>query len=139
MTDRGITAKRLQDLHACSRQIETFRSIWGDGPAPMTIEAAVENAEKFVWDWAAEKLLSPGALVEYSRATAPALAEYDRAEAAAWAEFYRDTDAALDKRDRAIAAAWAEYKRATAPARAEYKRAKARAFAEAYRRQETGE
>lgn len=74
-----ITAKRLEELGACKDQIATFRAIWGDGPAPMTIEAAVENAEKFSWGWAAAEFLSPEAWAKYNRATDEAWAEYRRA------------------------------------------------------------
>ena len=102
-----ITAKRLEKLGACQDQVDAFRAIWGDGPAPMTVEAAVEaaleHAQVFKWDWAAYQILSD----------------------AAWAEY-----------DHATASAWAEYKRARAAVFAEYNRACARAFAEAYIKQE---
>jgi hypothetical protein len=118
-----ITAKRLEELGACQRQIAAFRKLWGDGPAPMTVEAAVEHAEAFVWEQFARMFLKAPARDEYRRATGPARAEYERARTAAWAE-----------------AAWAEaaeFERATAPAWADLKRACARAFAEAYIKQET--
>ena len=111
-----ITAKRLEELGACQCQIATFRAIWGDGPAPMTVEAAVEHAETFNWEWAARYLLTYAARAEYERATASTRAQYDRA-----------------KYERAV------FGRATAPAWAECKRACARAFAEAYINQEDEE
>jgi hypothetical protein len=120
-----ITAKRLKELGACQDQIDAFRAIWGDGPAPMTVEAAIDHAEAFDWRWAARMLLTDAAYAEYDRATAPAWAEYGRATAAARAEY-----------DRATAPAWAEYKRAMSAAWAEYWRARARAFATLYIKQE---
>ena len=120
-----ITAKRLEELKACQPQIDAFRAIWGDGPAPMTVEAAVDHAEKFDWTWAADNLLSRKARAEYDRAIAPARAEYERVEAPAWAEYER----------RLGTPAWAEYRSVEALAWAEYNRAHARAFAEAYIRQ----
>jgi hypothetical protein len=48
-----ITAKRLERLGVCQRQIDTFRALWGEGPAPMTVEAATDNAALFDWNRAA--------------------------------------------------------------------------------------
>ena len=115
-----ITAKRLEELGACQDQVAAFRAIWGDGPAPMTVEAAVEHAQTFNWKWAAQYLL-----------TYAARAEYKRAAKEAWAEYYRA------EYERAADVAWAEYYRAKDAAWAEYERARARAFAEAYIKQET--
>ena len=143
-----ITAKRLERLGACQIQIVAFRALWGDGPAPMTVEAAVEHAQTFNWGWAARRLLAPSAGAEYDRARAsaweefdraraPAYAEYERARAPAWAEYMRAAASAWEEYLRARAPAWAEYERAEAAAWADFKRACARAFAEAYIEQET--
>ena len=146
-----ITAKRLEDLKACRDQIDQFRQIWKDGPAPMTVEAAVENADAFNWEWIACRVLATPAKVEYERAMLKAGAEYDCAIAPAEAEYVRaialakagaEYDCAIAPAEaeyvRAIAPAkaWTEYKRAKKPADAEYMRAMARAFAEAYIAQE---
>ncbi len=124
-----ITAKRLEELGARQHQIDAFRKIWGDGPAPMTVEAAVEHAEAFIWNWAARYLLTDAARAEYERALVAARAEFDRADKAKWAEFQR-------ARASAWASAYAEYQRADASARADLKRACARAFATLYIAQE---
>jgi hypothetical protein len=87
----------------------------------MTVEAALEHARTFSWEWAAVRLLAPSARAEYERAAAPAWAEFKRA----WAKY-----------DRARASARAELDRTTAPAWADLKRTCARAFAEAYINQE---
>ena len=131
-----ITAERLERLGACQEQIEKFRQIWKDGPAPMTVESAVENADAFNWDWAARYLLTPDNQDEYKRAIAPAGAEYERAEAPAMAEYKRAIAPAWAEYERAEAPAGAEYERATASAWAEYERAMARAFATLYIAQE---
>jgi hypothetical protein len=128
-----ITAKRLEELGACQSQIDAFRALWGDGPAPMTVETALEHAQTFEWEWAADKLLTDAARAEYERARAAAWAEAARAEAA---EFERATAPALAEYLRARASAWDEYDRAKDAAWAEFERAKARAFAEAYIKQE---
>jgi hypothetical protein len=142
-----ITAKRLEELGACQDQVDAFRAIWGDGPAPMTVEAAVEHAQTFNWEWFARYLLTNAAWAEFERATAPARADrkraeasawskFERAEAPAWAEFERARASAWAEYERARAPAWAEFERARASAWAEYERACARAFAEAYINQE---
>jgi hypothetical protein len=130
-----ITAKWLERLGASQRQIAAFRKLWGDGPAPMTVEAAVDNAEAFDWGWFARYLLTDAAWDEYMRAEASAWAEFERAEAAARAEYDRSTVSAFIF-ERAEASARAELDRTTAPAWADLKRTCARAFAEAYINQE---
>jgi hypothetical protein len=84
-----ITAKRLEELGACRDQVDAFRAIWGDDPAPMTVEAALEHARTFSWEWAAVRLLAPSARAEYQRATAPAYDEFERALASARADLKR--------------------------------------------------
>ena len=125
-----ITAERLEKLGACQQQIDQFRALWDEGPAPMTIEAAVENANAFNWEWAACRFLAAPARAEYKRAEAAVLAEFERAIAPARAEFERATAAVLAECERAEVASWAEYKRAEASAQAEYERAMAPAWAE---------
>jgi hypothetical protein len=131
-----ITAKRLEELGACQDQVDAFRALWGDDPAPMTVEAALEHAQTFDWYRAARYLLTDAAWAEYERARVAAKAEFDRATASAWDEYGRATAKAWTKFERAEASAWAEFERAEALARAEFKRACARAFAEAYINQE---
>ncbi len=121
-----ITAARLEELGACQDQIDAFRKIWGDGPAPMTVETALEHAQVFNWNWAADKLLSDAEQAEYDRAEAWAYAEYVRAWKAAGAEYDRARASAREEYERA----WAKYERATASAREEYERAWAAAWAD---------
>ena len=60
-----INVARLRKKLACSGQIRVFIAVVGYGDAPLTIEFAVEHAEKFDWDWAAEKLLSIEDYLDY--------------------------------------------------------------------------
>ena len=106
---KKLTLETLTAAHACTSQVDLFRSLFG-AETEVTLEICLAHASEFEWSWAATCLL-----------TAEARPEYERAIAAAWAE-----------RDRAIAAARAEYKRAIAAARAERDRAMARSFARAY-------
>ena len=108
-----ITLRMLREREACDKQVELFRSLFGDA-VEVTEDAAVAVADRFDWDWAARHFLK-----------APAGAEYDRVTAAAGAEY-----------DRVRAPAWAEYDRVRAPALAEYDRVMARTFARLYRGQE---
>ena len=52
-----ITTKLLKSKGACADQIRLFAKLFPAG-APLTVETAVSVADKFDWDWAAEKLLS---------------------------------------------------------------------------------
>ncbi len=74
-----ITAKRLEALGACRDQIERFRELFGDGAAPLTVDAALSAAGEFDWDWdwAARNLLSAPARKLYSETCAPAWKLYD--------------------------------------------------------------
>jgi hypothetical protein len=131
-----ITASRLEQLKACRQQVDAFRTIWGDGAAPMTVEAAAEHATTFDWDWAARRFLSPAAFAGYLRAVEAAWAAYVHAEVAANDEYDRAVEAARVGYNRAKVAAQADYHRIEAAAQADYRRAQARAFAECYINQE---
>lgn len=110
-----ITAAKLESLKACSAQIATFRELFGEGPAPMTVETAVEYADTFDWDWAAQHLLDHSARRTYNETLAPIRRTYYEARA----PILRAYDAAR------------------APIRRTYNEGKARAFAEAYILQES--
>ena len=76
-----IDVRLLKAKGACAPQVTRFRELFGDGPAPMTVEAAVAVASEFDWDWAAVNLLS-----------APAWKLYDETRDAAW-KLYVETRA----------------------------------------------
>jgi len=110
---KQITLRMLREREACDKQVELFRSLFGDA-AQVTEDAAVAVADRFNWDWAASNFLTAAALTEYDRVGAAARAEYDRVRAPALAE----------------------YDRVGAAARAEFYRVTARTFARLYRGQE---
>ena len=79
-----ITLAHLKSSGACSDQVELFQKLFG-AEAEITVVGCLAVADKFDWDWAAEKFLTAPALAEYERVTAPAWAEYQRVRATAWA------------------------------------------------------
>ncbi len=129
MKNLVITAKQLEAMKACEKQIRIFREKFGESVSFTSEAEAKETAAIFAavfdFDWAAKNMLREEAWAEYERATGAALAEYERATGPALAEY-----------ERATGPAWAEYKRATGAARAEYERATGAAFASAFWKQE---
>lgn len=123
----SITAKRLEEIGAGQGQIDAFRNLWGDGPASMTVDAAVENAETFDWDLFAQLFLTRRARAKYRGAATRAQTKYSREADAAVGVWMRTDDSEAGD---------VEYKRAEGVAWAEYNRAKARAFATLYIEQE---
>ncbi len=115
-----LTSERLIELGACEEQIEKFDEIFPEG-TDVTIELAVQHANTFNWNWAAEKLLTTQALQEYERINAQALQEYERVRVPAWQEYRRVNAQALQ-----------EYYRVRVPALQEYQRVNAQAFAETF-------
>ena len=124
-----ITYEQLESLDACEDQLNLFQSLFGE-EVEVTRELVITHADKFDWDWAAEKLLPRKKSAEYERVRAPAWAEYERVRAPAWAEYERVRAPAWAEYKRVTAQALAEYKRVTAQALAEYKRVTAQALAE---------
>jgi len=115
-----LKLQQLIDADACSKQVELFRSTFGD-QVEVTVELALSVFDKFDWDFAARKFLS-----------APALAEYEKVRAAALAEYYKVMAAALAEYDKVRAAALAEYDKVRAAALAEYDKVRAAAWANLY-------
>jgi len=120
-----ITAKLLERMDACKDQVAVFRELFSEGAAPMSVDVALQYADRFDWDWAAKRLLKGSERAEYNRVRALALAEYNSVKASARDEYGRVT-----------APARAEYDRVRASARAEYDRVKASTFARLYIEQE---
>ena len=89
---KTITLAQLRKLGACKDQVALFKVTFGSS-VEVTVEAAVEHADKFDFDWAAGKLLSAPARAEYEKVCAAALAEYEKVCAPAWAIAYlNDTE-----------------------------------------------
>ena len=114
-----VTAESLQDLHACTDQVDLFRSTFPRGTR-VTRAALVKAAGAGLdlgW-WAVNALPAP-LLAEYKRQQAPLWAEYKRQQAPLWAEY-----------ERQQASLWAEYDRQQAPLLAEYERQRALVLAD---------
>ena len=126
-----ITVALLRSKGACEDQVDTFRSLFGDA-APLTVEAAVENAASFDWNWAADRLLSAPARVEYRKVHDAARAEYEKVRDADWAEYEKVRDAAWAEYRKVSAPARAEYEKVSDAARAEYQKVRACTFARLY-------
>jgi hypothetical protein len=134
MTIQPITYELLKSKGACAGALADFRRIFGD-TAPLTVEAAVVNAQTFDWDFAAHRFLSASAWKAYNEAKASAWKAYDEATAPALKAYNEATASAEKAYDEARASAGKAYNEATAPALKACDEAKARAFAEAYMEQ----
>ena len=102
-----ITTKLLKSKGACADQIRLFAKLFPAG-APLTVETAVSVADKFNWDWAAEKLLSADGCNAYHAATKPARDAYDAAIKPALDAYYAAIKPARDAYSAARATAFAE-------------------------------
>jgi len=101
-----LKLQQLIDANACSKQVELFRSTFGD-QVEVTVELALSVFDKFYWDFAARKFLSAPAWAEYEKVRAAALAEYDKVMAPALAEFEKVRAPAWAEFEKVRAAAWA--------------------------------
>ena len=128
---RTLTLETLRAKHACAEQVKRFKATFGES-VEITEALCASVATQFDFNWVAENLLSPAALAEYQRVTAPALAEYERVKAPALAEYQRVVAPALTEYQRVTAPPRAEYERVTGPALAEYQRVKAQVWAIRY-------
>ena len=106
MKSRILELQTLVNNGACAEQVRLFREKFGESVF-VTEDLCVSVAREFDFNWAARHLLSPAALDEYERVTAPAWAEYERVKASARAEYERVTAPALAEYERATAAAFA--------------------------------
>ena len=110
-----ITLKQLRLKGACWEQADLFKGAFG-GEVEVTMDNAVQYADKFDWTWAAEHLLPAPAETAYWEATAPARKAYEEAMAPA-VTAYRE----------AMAPVWTAYQEARAPALKAYEEAMATA------------
>ena len=114
-----ITAVSLRRLGACEDQVAIFAATFRRGLRPASTQAGRDRqarvlvAAKLNVKWAAMRLLTPAARVEFDRVLVAAQAEYDRVLVAAWAECDRVCAAALAENGR-VRAALAEYDRVRA-------------------------
>lgn len=89
---RTLTLKQLIVAVACEDQVELFKRLFGDS-VEVTVERAVSVADRFDWDWAAGRLLSPAARKAFNEAEAAARKEYNEVVVPAWWA-YREAKAA---------------------------------------------
>jgi len=88
MSEAIITPEMLEKLGASRNQLTLFRVLWPEGIVP-TLEWADEYASEIDCDWAAANFLSPSALKEFDRITAPAREEFYSVTRPKWAEYRR--------------------------------------------------
>ena len=110
-----ITLKQLRLKGACWEQADLFKAAFGE-KVEVTMDNAVQYADKFDWTWAAEHLLPAPALKAYEEAVAPAGKAYREAVAPA-EKAYQEAMATAGKACReAMAPAEKAYLEAAAPA-----------------------
>ena len=74
---RKVTYNDLLRLGACDDYRDQFRDDFGlDGEVLVTVDLAVEQADRWDWQWAAHKLLTPEGYEEWETADKPAIAAY---------------------------------------------------------------
>jgi hypothetical protein len=88
MKSRTLKLQTIIDKRACPEQVKLFRKVFGKS-VRVTEPLCVRMANQFDFTWAAQNLLTPEGVTEYTRVIAPALAEYARVRAPAWAEYER--------------------------------------------------
>ena len=125
-----ITLKQLRLKDACSEQVELFKATFGE-KVEVTMDNAVQYADKFDWQWAAEHLLPAPAEKAYWEATAPAREAYWEATAPARKAYQEAKATALKAYREAVATAGKAYWKATATAGKAYQEAVATAFVNA--------
>lgn len=82
-----ITVKMLRELRACQKQIDTFVEIFGES-APMDVQVAVDNADKFDWKWIAVRTLTDENWKVYYETCFSGCLVYEEAFARTFAELY---------------------------------------------------
>jgi hypothetical protein len=99
-----ITLKQLRLKGACWEQADLFKAAFGE-KVEVTMDNAVQYADKFDWTWAAEHLLPAPAWKAYLEAKAPAGKAYQEAVATAGKAY-----------QKAMATVWKAYLEARATA-----------------------
>jgi hypothetical protein len=122
-----ITLKQLRLKGACWEQAQLFEAAFGE-KVEVTMDNAVQYADKFDWQWAAEHLLPAPAEKAYWEATAPAREAYWEATAPARKAYQEAKATALKAYREAVATAGKAYWKATATAGKAYQEAVATAL-----------
>jgi hypothetical protein len=103
---KHITLAQLKKHDACTRQLLLFKQMFGDS-VQVTEALAIEVAQQFDFDWAANKLLGESALAEYAKVQDLAWAEYHKMRDLAWAEYGKVCDLAVAEYHKVCASAFA--------------------------------
>jgi hypothetical protein len=112
---RTLTLQTLKDKKACTVQLLLFKQLFGES-VEISESACILVADKFDWNWAANKLLSTSARKAYNEATASALKAYCEAKASAGKAYYEATAPAWQAYCEVSESAGKAYYEATAPA-----------------------
>jgi hypothetical protein len=103
-----ITAALIASRDPVVGQSEAFRRVFGDGPARITDEIALDHAETFDWPFLAEEFLSDAGLEKYYAAEKKAEREWQAAETKIDVADKIGNQTAYVKYQRALARAFAE-------------------------------
>lgn len=141
---RILTYQQLVEAKACYNQLALFRERYGDSVL-VTVEAALEAAPLFNWNWAAMNLLTWEGREAFMAAFRPAQDTYKSAVRPAWKAYMAASrllrEAYMVARQSAPArvtyqtakrSIWGTYDAAQRSAREVYDAALAEAFARAY-------
>jgi hypothetical protein len=112
---RTLTLQTLKDVGACTEQLLLFNQLFGES-VEISESACILVADKFDWNWAANKLLSASAWQAYDEAKASAGEAYYEAKASAGKAYYEAKASAGKAYDEATASAGKAYYEATASA-----------------------
>ena len=84
---KSITVKQLQDVGACSAQVDKFVELFGS-KVNVTKKLALQYYNVFDWNWVCSALLSKSASAEYDKVCNPARAEYNKVRATTFVKCY---------------------------------------------------
>ena len=130
---KHLTEADLRSKNACHLQLKLFIKTFPNGVTlrseAQAIRLAKSMADKFDFEWAAEKLLDAPAEAACRKAVAPARAAYEKAADTAWVAYEEAKATAWAAYKEAKAAAWAAYREVRASALAAYREAEAAALA----------
>jgi hypothetical protein len=133
---RTLTLQTLNDKKACTGQLLLFKQLFGES-VEISESACILVADKFDWNWAANKLLSTSARKAYYEATASAGEAYHEARASALKAYDEATAPAWKVYDKARASAGEAYNEAIVSALKAYNKVRASAFAKQYIKERT--
>jgi hypothetical protein len=86
-----ITAALIASRDPVVGQSEAFRRVFGDGPARITDEIALDHAETFHWSFLAEEFLSDDGAAQYYETAENEWETYQKRISFAEKEFYTET------------------------------------------------